>query len=270
MVVRIRRTPAPVARYGVTFMRTLTLCLGLVAATSLVGLAQRGGGFGRGVYLNVPYDGQFTFARIRYRAGGGRRGGGWAADYPLMERNLTAMLWELTAMRPHTHGSNVHDLDDPELLKYPVAYLSEPGFWYPTNDEVRGLQQFLAKGGFLIVDDFHYAPEWVVFATAMRRVWPEARIDRLDVSHPVFNSFFNIQSLHVPYPTQADLFGEFYGIHEDNDTTKRLAVVINYNMDVGDYVEWAQSSRVIVSAHQRGVQVHDQLPDLRVDALTRA
>jgi hypothetical protein len=31
--------------------------------------------------------------------------------------------------------------------------------------------------------------------------------------------------------------GEFYGIHEGNDPSKRLMVVINYNMDIGDYME---------------------------------
>jgi hypothetical protein len=221
----------------------------LIVATSVSLLAQRGGqffGFGRGgVYPNVAYDGRFTFARIRYAATM-RRGGGWSADYPLMERNLTSMLTEITAMRPHMDGSNVHDLDDPELLKYPVAYLSEPGYWYPSDTEVKGLQDFLAKGGFLIVDDFHFPDEWRVFESAMRRVLPAAQIDKLDVSHPIFNSFFRIESLHVPYPGdlgERGLYGEFYGIYEDNDRTKRLSVVINYNMDVGDYVEWAQSSR---------------------------
>jgi len=221
----------------------------ILAGLPLALAAQRGGGFGglfgggrNRVYANVPYDGRFTFARIRY-ASSGRRGGGWSADYPLMEQNLTSMLTELTSMKPHMDGSNVHDLDDPELLKYPVAYLSEPGYWYPSESEVAGLQKFLAKGGFLIVDDFHYDREWWVFETAMRRVLPSARIDRLDVSHPVYNSFFHIKSLAVPYPTDPSLMGEFFGIHEDNDATKRLSVVINYNMDVGDYVEWAQSSR---------------------------
>jgi hypothetical protein len=219
----------------------------LALATPLAVAAQRGFGgiFGgdRGVYRNVPYDGRFTFARLRYRPVLGRRGSGWAADYPLMERNLTAMMTELTAVPSHMDGSNVHDMDDPELLKYPVAYLSEPGYWYPSDAETDGLRRFIAKGGFLIVDDFHYANEWAVFENAMRRVMPQARIDRLDVTHPVFNSFFHIQSLRVPYPGMTNLFGEFFGIHEDNDVTRRLAVVINYNMDVGDYVEWAQSSR---------------------------
>jgi hypothetical protein len=217
--------------------------------------AQRGGGFftfGRGrAWDNVPYDGRFTFARIRYNRGYGRRGGGWAADFPLMEQNLTEMLTEITALKPHTTGSNVHDLDDPELMKYPVAYLSEPGYWYPSEEEVRGLQEYLAKGGFLIVDDFfdpydHFGREWTTFETAMLTVLPDARIDRLDVSHPIFNNFFQIKSLEVPYPGrwgEAGLMGEFYGIYEDNDTSKHLKVIINYNMDVGDYVEWAQSSR---------------------------
>jgi len=57
----------------------------------------------------------------------------------------------------------------------------------------------------------------------------------------VFNSFFEIKSLHVPYPGrlgQLGVYGEFYGIH-DNNPTKRLQVVINYNMDIGDYMEWS-------------------------------
>jgi hypothetical protein len=227
----------------------------LIVGLPLAAAAQRGGGFfgfrGGPVWNNVPYDGQFTFARIRYNRNYGRRGGGWAADYPLMEQNLTEMLTEITALATHKDGSNVHDLDDPELLKYPVAYLSEPGYWYPSETEVRGLKDYLAKGGFLIVDDFfdpydHFGREWMTFETAMRQVLPDARIDRLDVTHPIFNSFFNIKTLQVPYPGrwgEAGLMGEFYGIYENNDTTKRLSVVINYNMDVGDYVEWAQSSR---------------------------
>jgi len=223
----------------------------LIVGLPLAAAAQRGGGFfgfGRGRTLdNVPYDGRFTFARIRYNRGAGR----WAADYPAMERNLTEMMTELTAVPSHLDGSNVHDLDDPELLKYPVAYLTEPGYWYPTEPEVRGLQEYLAKGGFLIVDDFfdpydHFGREWTTFETAMRQVLPDARIDTLDVAHPIFNSFFNIKSLHFPYPGrwgEAVLYGEFYGIYDNNDSTKRLSIVINYNMDVGDYVEWAQSSR---------------------------
>ena len=202
-------------------------------------LAQRGrwrnGGFSVGLEPNVPYDGRFTFARIRYTVYGRS---GWEYDYPQMERNLLTMMRELTTLNAHVDGSNVHDLDDPELLRYPVAYLSEPGYWHPSDAEVEGLRQYLAKGGFLIVDDFMRG-EWMNFEAQIRRVLPQARIDRLDVSHPIFDVFFHIVSLDMKYPHNPHLTAEFLGIHEDNDPSKPLMVVINYNNDIGDYMEWS-------------------------------
>src|SRR5262245_18754066 len=137
------------------------------------------------------------------------------------------MLKELTAIDPHLDATNVHTFDDPELLKFPVAYLTEPGYWFPTEEEVVGLRNYLAKGGFLIVVDFYdpvnqFGREWTTFYNGIMRVLPTAKIDTLDLSHPVFNSFFSIRSLEVSYPGrwgERGLMGEFYGIHEDNDPT---------------------------------------------------
>jgi hypothetical protein len=184
---------------------------------------------------NVAYDGQFTFVRIRYTE---YRSSGWAYDYPAMERNLMSMVQELTTVGPHVAGSNIHALDDPELLKYPVAYLSEPGYWVPNDAEVAGLRAYLQKGGFLIVDDFMRG-EWHNFEQQMLRVLPAARFERLDVSHPVFQAFFQLETLAMSYPHNPHLAAEFLGIHEDNDPAKRLLVVINYNNDIGDYMEWS-------------------------------
>jgi hypothetical protein len=226
---------------GVISRKLVAWCAaGLVAALPIAAAAQRGGFFGfgrRGLLPNVVYDGRFTFVRTQYA-----RYGGWAADYPTMETNLATILREITELRPHDRGSNVHTFDDPELLRYPVAYLSEPGYWYPDNDEVLGLRLYLQKGGFLIVDDFHFPEEWAVFEAALRRVLPSARIDRLELSHPVFNTFFRITSLKVPYPGwlgERGLMGEFYGVHENNDPARPLTMIINYNIDIGDYVEWS-------------------------------
>jgi hypothetical protein len=194
-------------------------------------------GFGSQPRIGVPlpYDGRFTIVRLWYPYYGG-----WAFDYPDMEQNFTAILNDLTALRVRPDGSNILRMDDPELMKHPIAYLSEPGYWYPTDEEALGLRTYLAKGGFLIVDDFHFEDEWRVFEEAMHKVLPGARMDRLPLSHPVFNAFFSIKSLDVPYPGplgQSGLIGEFYGIHDDNDPANRLMVVINYNMDIGDYME---------------------------------
>jgi hypothetical protein len=184
-------------------------------------------------------------ARIRYSGYIG-----WSFDYPDMERNLTQILRGITSMQPHTDGSNILTLDDPELMKFPVAYISEPGYWYPTESEVQGLRTYLAKGAFFIVDDFHFPEEWAVFDIAIHRVLPGARIERLTVKHPVFNTFFAIESLKVPYPGrlgELGLYGEFYGIFEDNDPTKRLMVVIDYNMDIGDYMEWSATGAYAIA-----------------------
>ena len=183
----------------------------------------------------VEYDGQFTIVRLWYP-----RYPGWSFDYPDMEQNLTLILNELTLLSTRSDGSNIMRMDDPELLKFPIAYLSEPGYWYPSDGEAAGLRTYLFKGGFLIVDDFHYPEEWRVFEAAMRKVLPDSQIDRLPLSHPVFDTFFTIKSLDVPYPGplgENGLMGEFYGIHEGNDPARRLMVVISYNMDIGDYIE---------------------------------
>lgn len=180
----------------------------------------------------MPYDAHFAIVRLWYP-----RYAGWSYDYPEMEQNLNLILNEITAISPSPNGGNILRMDDPELMKFPIAYLSEPGYWFPSDSEVLGLRTYIEKGGFLIVDDFNYDNEWAVFESAMRRVLPQAQITRLDVSHPIFNTFFSIKTLDVPYPGRPSMTGEFYGIHEDNDPTKRLSVVINYNMDIGDYME---------------------------------
>ncbi len=207
----------------------------LAATVAGLGSVAEGQRFGRRVLIepNIAYDGRFTFARLRYQV---VRRSGWEFDYPDMERNLMTMVREVTSVQGHDRHSNIHDMDDPELLKYPVAYLSEPGYWHPSASEVEGLRTYLAKGGFLIVDDF-LRGEWINFEQQMRRVLPDARIERLDVNHPVFHAFFSIASLDMRYPTDPSLPAQFLGIHEGNDPSRRLLVVINYNTDIGDYME---------------------------------
>jgi len=219
--------------------RWLVLLLLVVLTLPLAAQRGRRFGFSLGVPGPTAYDGRFQIARLWYPFYEG-----WAFDWPDMEHNLGRILTAISAIRPHPNNGNIFRMDDPELLKFPVAYLSEPGYWHPSDAEVLGLRTYLAKGGFLIVDDFHYENEWAVFEAAIHRVLPGARIERLTLSHPIFNTFFQIKSLDVPYPGtlgQRGLMGEFYGIHEDNDPTRRLSVVINYNMDIGDYMEHSPS-----------------------------
>ena len=104
----------------------------LVIAVPLVVAAQRGGFFGGGCRFgllpNVQYDGRFTVARIRYP-----RNSSWSADYPTMEQHLSQMLENITAIDTHVEGSNVHYLDDPELLKIPLVISHGAGLLVPVR-----------------------------------------------------------------------------------------------------------------------------------------
>ena len=72
---------------------------------------------------------------------------------------------------------NTVTLDDPELFKYPVAYIIEVSWWQMTDTQAAALRAYMQKGGFVIVDDFKAegdfgSPGWGPFEQNMRRVLP--------------------------------------------------------------------------------------------------
>ena len=104
----------------------------------------------------------------------------------------------------------------------------------------------MAKGGILIVDDFkvegwrgYVGGGWAPFEANMKRVVPGAHFLDLDTLHPIFHGFFEIDSLS-DFP-QAYNFGPpiFRGLYQDNDPSKRLLMVVNYNTDISQYWEWS-------------------------------
>ncbi|NIR46167.1 MAG: DUF4159 domain-containing protein [Gemmatimonadetes bacterium] len=227
----------------------LTCCLGVamvgLAAVPAATQSRRDAGAEWEEY-NVEYDGRFTFVRIRFQPRSsfdgrwGRRDLKWDHDYPRAERHLARILAEITAIDPNASGSNILTLDDPEIFKYPVAYLAEPGFWTLSEEEREGLRAYLLKGGFLIVDDF-VDTQWYNFEGRMRDVLPDARLIRLDATHPVFHSFFEIDALDHRHPYWPAFESAFYGVFEDNDPQKRLMVIVNYNNDIGESWEWSDT-----------------------------
>jgi hypothetical protein len=234
-------------------VRTLAVALVLCALTAAA-YAQRGfGGYGgyRGAPLpNTPYDGRFTFVRVHYEtAPGGYWAGGrpsWIHGYPIAERHLMKIMNEVSFLGAHDEEINSLALDDPELAKYPVAYIIEVGWWTLTDREATALRAYLAKGGFLIVDDFKMpgwrgiqGGGWEPFAENVKRVLPEARFIDMQPTDPIFHCFFEINNLE-DFP-QAYNTGQpiFKGVYEDNDPSKRLLMIVNYNTDISQYWEWS-------------------------------
>ena len=196
----------------------------------------------------ASYDSRFVFARLRYAdgyAGGGfayRQDLPWAHDYPTAERNLMRILADLTLVDPYLgeDGGTILMLDDPTLFKYPFAYMSEPGYWHLSEAETVGLRNYLLKGGFLIFDDFH-DEHLLNLEAQMAKVLPDLHWVELDATHPVYHSFFDIDSLEFA-PVYIPSIPIFYGLFENNDPNGRLLAVANHNNDIGDSWEWAEAA----------------------------
>ncbi len=187
----------------------------------------------------VRYDGRFTLVRLRWGADLRRAGSphAWSHGYPRAEQNLSAVIRELTYLDIHDDGNEILTLDDPELFKYPVALMWEPGFWSLTDREAASFRAYLLKGGFAIFEDFDGHVEWGNFEAQMRRVLPGGRLAPLGSSRQIFNAFFPIKDIDAIVHPMSQIRPSYYGIFEDNDPAKRLLVVANYDNDVPDYWE---------------------------------
>ncbi len=75
----------------------------------------------------------------------------------------------------------------------------------------------------------------------MRRVLPDHRLVRLDASHPIFHSFYEIESLDGYVHPYRGIPSSFYGIFEDNDPSKRLMIIANYDNDIGESWEFSDT-----------------------------
>ncbi len=207
---------------------------------------------------NPPYDGRFVFARIKYRGFEHftREGPGWSHDYPDAEEHLMLIMRDVTGLRPFVRAGDVAGgaivaLDDPELFKYPVAYLSEPGGWHPNEAEVRGMHNYLHKGGFVIFDDFG-GYDWQNFTTQMQRVLPGLRPIALTGNEPIFDSFFKIDVKLVEQQCMRDFRAcyrgifKYYAFFQDNNPKKRMLAMATYDADIGEFWQWSGTGFAIV------------------------
>jgi hypothetical protein len=222
--------------------RGLRLLFVILAAGALPATAQR----------DVPafpyqsdaaYDGRITFVRLRWQSARGVSRGGWGSawnhDYPRAEQHLSLILKELTTADIRTDGSRILALDDPELFKHPIAFMWEPGFWTMTDREAESFRAYLLKGGFAVFEDFDGADQWRNFEIQMQRVLPNGRFVKLEPSHRIFGSFFQIKDIDAIVHPMSHIRPSYYGLFEDNDPSKRLIVVANFDNDVPEYWEWS-------------------------------
>jgi hypothetical protein len=236
----------------------LVLCSGLYAF-------QRVANWGEAVQTNEKAE--FSWSRLYYTSsyggggGGGRgfgayggfgggygRGSSWSRDYPKADRQLLIAMNRLTRIQGRP-TEQVVSLDNDDIFNYPFVYAVQVQTWSFTDDEAKRMREYLLKGGFLMVDDFHGSDDWESFMTGMRQVFPDAnrwQVDDLTEKDEIFHVLYDVDE-RIQVPSESYIrTGRTYekdgyvpkwrGIRDDDG---RVMVAICHNMHLGDAWEWA-------------------------------
>ena len=191
-------------------------------------------------------------------AGGGNGGYGygrwasWSRDYPKADRQFLIALKRLTRINARP-VEQVVDLDSqgPESIEnFPWVYAVQVQTWTFTEPEAKRLREYLLKGGFLMVDDFHGATDWEHFMNGMLMVFPDRPIEDLTDKDEIFHVLYDLtERFQVPGEQYVGTgrtyekdgyIPEWRAIKDDRG---RVMVAICHNMHLGDAWEWADDPR---------------------------
>jgi hypothetical protein len=198
----------------------------------------------------------WTFVRIKYGFHQGEGNGRnsqlaywddpWAIDAPAAEQNLSRRIKSVTAIE--VGEPRVLTLEDEQLWEYPWIYIVEPSNLVLTEKEVLILREFLLRGGTLTLDDFHGPYEWDLTMRQLQRVFPDRQVVEIAPPHPIYSCFYRLDK----YP-QIPGLGSFLSgrtwekggfvarLRGILDDAGRPMVLINWNTDMGDGVEWSNA-----------------------------
>jgi len=203
---------------------------------------------------------EYSWSRLKYSTpasgfGGGYGGygygffgrGSWSQDYPKADRQFLLALRRLTRVNARS-TEQVVDLDSDDIYNYPWVYAVQVENWTFTPPEAKRLHDYLLKGGFLMVDDFHGTADWESFMNGMRMVLPDRPIEDLSNSDEIFHVLYDLgQRFQVPgeqYVNTGRTYekdgyvAKWRAIRDDKG---RIMVAICHNMHLGDAWEWADS-----------------------------
>ena len=195
---------------------------------------------------------EWVFGRLRYTSAGGRRywgGGSWAIDYPKADRQFVQGVRRLTRLHARS-VEEVVDVNTDDMFTVPWIYAVEVGHWTLDDRQAARLRNYLLRGGFLMVDDFHGTEEWSVFMESMQRVFPDRVVTDLENKDAIFHVLYNLDERFQVPGTQMFRSGRIYekdGVEAKwraiLDDKGRVMVAICHNMDLGDAWEWADHPR---------------------------
>jgi len=227
------------------------IALMLLASLGLCALQFGGGGFGARQFA-VPGDkeepSEFYFSRLKYNSFGYRGfRGAWSQDFPRADYDCLVFIRRLSRINAPA-PLNVVDVDGDRVFDYPWIYAVGVNTWSFTEEEAKRLRDYLARGGFLMVDHFHGEDDWTRFMAGMNMVLPDATVEDLPDNDPIYHVLYNIdEKFQIPGEIYVNT-GRTYekdgfvprwrGIR---DSRGRIIVAICANMHLGDAWEWANT-----------------------------
>jgi hypothetical protein len=200
-------------------------------------------------------EAEFHLARLVYQTFGGAGSRGfvnpwWAIDYPMAEEHFLPALRRLTGLTVADDSRHL-ELTDDSIFDYPFLFAQQvgQGNWNPSSQEAEQLREYLLRGGFLLVDDFHGEYEWSVFQATMQRVLPGRPIVEIPDDDPLMHAFYDLgDRIQIPgrrhlrmarggrVVAQMEGPPHWRGIYDERG---RLIVGVNFNIDMGDAWEHA-------------------------------
>ena len=233
--------------------RIVALLVLVAFSTSLLALQRRRfPGYGSGEDFRASSERtEFAFARLRYD---GYRGPGacfgyskWTTDYPKADRQFVQGVRRLTRLQTRSVEEVIEPESD-ELWNWPWLFATEPGSWTFTDEQASRLREYLLKGGFLMVDDFHGTCEWAVFMAGIGKLFPGRPAEDLSNDDEIYHVLYDLdERFQIPQigywrsgrTYEKDGFeAKWRAIRDDKG---RIMVAIGYNMDLADAWEWADS-----------------------------
>jgi hypothetical protein len=182
---------------------------------------------------------EYTFARVEFSMNSpGFNGEGqyaWEHDYPYSEDFFLSIVAQVSGVSTNPKAYQIVSLDSPEIFRYPFLYFSEPGFLDMPEKEITNLREYFDRGGFAMFDDFR-GRALLILENQLRLVYPDRRLERLELPEQVFHTFFDIDSLEMPPPYVRGDSGKpsFWGMKDENG---RLILVANADNDFGEFWE---------------------------------
>jgi hypothetical protein len=208
--------------------------------------------------LRYPDIYGYTLDHPVYQRGGGEFPGFWTMDYPRSDRHLLEGIHRLTRIDSRSVEQIVQLDGTDEIYNWPITYAVEVGHWLLPDEQAKQLREYLLRGGFFMVDDFHGTapyrgvPEWEVFTNSMSKVFPDRQIEDIPDNDPIFHTVYD---LHERFQVPGAIYFESNLTYEAGETGKtphwrcirddhgRIMVAICHNMDLGDAWEHSDEAR---------------------------